>query len=288
MNRSLPAPYGRHLAGGQHDELTEGRSRLTLRGFWVGAFLSFFLSMGAPYANMAMRATNMAFDFNTPGAIFLFLVLVGLLNTLFKLAARDFRFAVGLALLATGGFGSYWISRGAVDWYSPGFWFGAFLALSAVWNVPVVQRGGTLALNRAELVLVYVMLLVVSALCTMGLTQQLLPALTGIFYYASPANQWAEKLFPLFPAQRVLVDDGAGNRGFYESGFSICSPRSKPSSSPYPASNPPANSSMGSRMSRSWPIRTAAASSPWWSWDCGLGAATCGTYGARPSTAMRT
>ena len=82
----------------------------------------------------------------------------------------------------------------------------------------MVQRGGTLALNRAELVLVYVMLLVVSALCTMGLTQQLLPTLTGIFYYASPANQWAEKLFPLFPSQRILVDDGAGNRGFYEGG----------------------------------------------------------------------
>lgn len=218
MNRALPAPYSRQLAGGQDAELTDaaGRSHLTLRGFWVGSFLSFFLSIGAPYANMAMRATNMAFDFNTPGAIFLFLVLVGLLNTLFKLTARDFRLAVGLALLTTGGFCSYWASRGAIDWYSPGFWFGAFLALSAVWNVPVVQRGGTLALNRAELVLVYVMLLVVSALCTMGLTQQLLPALTGIFYYASPANQWAEKLFPLFPAKRILVDDGAGNHGFYE------------------------------------------------------------------------
>ncbi len=220
MNRSLPSRYGRHLQGGQDNGLTDaaGRSHLTLRGFWVGAFLSFFLSIGAPYANMAMRATNMAFDFNTPGAIFLFLVLVGLLNALFKLTARDFRLAVGLALLATGGFCSYWASRGAVDWYSPGFWFGAFLALSALWNVPLVQRGGTLALNRAELVLVYVMLLVVSALCTMGLTQQLLPALTGIFYYASPANQWAEKLFPLFPRQRILVDDGAGNRGFYEGG----------------------------------------------------------------------
>ena len=220
MNRSLPSPYGQHLQGSQNDGLTDaaGRSHLTLRGFWVGAFLSFFLSIGAPYANMAMRATNMAFDFNTPGAIFLFLLLVGLLNTLFKLTARDFRLAVGLALLATGGFCSYWASRDAVDWYSPGFWFGAFLALSSLWNVPVVQRGGTFALSRAELVLVYVMLLVVSALCTMGLTQQLLPAITGIFYYASPVNQWAEKLFPHFPSQRILVDDGAGNHGFYEGG----------------------------------------------------------------------
>ncbi|MXY83849.1 MAG: hypothetical protein F4Y91_17760 [Gemmatimonadetes bacterium] len=220
MNRSLPSPYGRHLQGSQDEGLTDdtGRSHLTLRGFWVGAFLSFFLSIGAPYANMAMRATNMAFDFNTPGAIFLFLVLVGLLNTLFKLAARDFRLAVGLALLATGGFCGYWISRDAVDWYSPVFCFGAFPALSSVCTGPGLPGVVPGAFTRAELVLVYAMLLVVSALCTMGLTQQLLPALTGIFYYASPANQWAEKLFPLFPSQRILVDDGTGNRGFYEGG----------------------------------------------------------------------
>ena len=77
VNRALPTIYNSHLAGRRDTSLTDagGRSRLTLRGFWVGAFLSFFLAIGAPYTNMAMRSTNMAFDFNTPGAIFLFLVL---------------------------------------------------------------------------------------------------------------------------------------------------------------------------------------------------------------------
>ena len=61
----------------------DGAAGISWRGFWTGAFLSFFLAIGAPYANTAMHSTFMAWDFNTPGAIFLFLVLIGLLNVLF-------------------------------------------------------------------------------------------------------------------------------------------------------------------------------------------------------------
>ena len=220
MNRSLPTTYSRYLKGRRDISLTdaEGRSHLSARGFWVGAFLSFFLAIGAPYANMAMRSTNMAFDFNTPGAIFLFLVLIGLLNTLFKFTARDFRLAVGLAACVVGAVLWYYLGGGQVDIYALGFWFCVFMVVSSLWNVPVVWRGGTFALNRAELVLVYVMMLVTSALCTMGMTQQLLPAITGILYFASPENKWSAMLFPLFPERAVVVDDGSGNKGFYEGG----------------------------------------------------------------------
>ena len=44
---------------------------------------------------MAMHSTFMAWDFNTPGAIFLFLVLIGLLNVLFKVVARSGIWAIG-------------------------------------------------------------------------------------------------------------------------------------------------------------------------------------------------
>ena len=47
----------------------------------------FLLAIGAPYGNMIIRGSYMALDFSTPGAIFLFLLLAGLLNTLFKLSA---------------------------------------------------------------------------------------------------------------------------------------------------------------------------------------------------------
>ena len=75
--------------------------------------------------------------------------------------------------------------------------------------------GRSFALNRSELILVYIMLIIVAALCTMGMTQQLLPLMTGLFYYASPQNKWAEKLLPHVP-QRAMVNDGDNNRLFYE------------------------------------------------------------------------
>ena len=100
--------------------------------------------------------------------------------------------------------------------YSPGLIFSIFLLLCALINLPLAGQGRGLALNRAELIMVYAMLLIVSALCTMGLSEQLLPMISAIFYYASPENNWQEKLFPHFPAQKILVDDGARNTTLYE------------------------------------------------------------------------
>ena len=45
-------------------------------GIACGVFLSFFLAIGAPYGNMIIRGSYMALDFSTPGAIFLFLVMI--------------------------------------------------------------------------------------------------------------------------------------------------------------------------------------------------------------------
>ena len=78
-----------------------------------------------------------------------------------------------------------------------------------------VARGRSLALNRSELILVYAMMLIVSALCTMGMSEQLPGIISALFYYATPENRWAERLFPLLD-RRIVVDDGAGNVLFYE------------------------------------------------------------------------
>ena len=69
-----------------------------------------------------------------------------------------------------------------MDFLKPGLWFASFLVASAALNVGLVLRGGTLALGRADLVLVYIMLLMVAALCSMGMSQQLLPILAALFY----------------------------------------------------------------------------------------------------------
>ncbi|MBT4980609.1 MAG: hypothetical protein HOI20_15845 [Gemmatimonadetes bacterium] len=216
MRRVLPNAFATHLDSRAQSMGQDGAAGISWRGFWTGAFLSFFLAIGAPYANTAMHSTFMAWDFNTPGAIFLFLVLIGLLNVLFKVAARSRLLALALAVLALSSYVSYYLPQSDIDLLKPGFWFASFLVVSAVLNVGLVLRGSSLALNRADLVLVYIMLLMVSALCSMGMSQQLLPILAAFFYYATPQNKWEEKLHALFPEQTILVDDGQDNSTFFE------------------------------------------------------------------------
>ena len=218
MRRFIPNTFADHLESRPGTLKLAGRAGITWRGFWTGVFLSFFLAIGAPYANTAMHATFMAWDFNTPGAIFLFLVLIGLLNVLFKVAARNGAWALGIAVVALVAYLAYYLPQEQFDVLDPGWWLASFLVVSALLNLGAVLRGGSLALNRADLVLVYVMLLMVSALCTMGMSQQLLPIIAAFFYYATPQNQWEEKLRSLFPEYAILVDDGEDNRAFFEGG----------------------------------------------------------------------
>ena len=90
LRKVVPAAFRRYLNKEQKGQLDlEGEDqRLSWRGVWVGAFLSFFLAVAAPYGNMIIRGTYMSLDFSTPGAIFLFLVLIGPLNVAFKLGGR--------------------------------------------------------------------------------------------------------------------------------------------------------------------------------------------------------
>ena len=158
----------------------------------------------------------MALDFSTPGAIFLFLVLIGLLNVLFKVAASPLG-AAAWALVSCVLYSFYYGWVAPLDPFAPGFFFATFIVASSLLNMVLVSFGRSLVLNRAELILVYVMLLIVSALCTMGLSEQILPMITPrCFYFASPENKWKEELFPHFSAREVLVNDGSDSKTFYE------------------------------------------------------------------------
>ena len=216
MNRSVPEQYVQHIDTRGEGLVFGAGTTISWRGFWSGIFLSFFLAIGAPYANTAMHATFMAWDFNTPWAIFLFLVLIGVINALFKWAARSRVVALGLAFVASAAYLSYYVPQAQIDLLLPGLSFASFLVASALANAALCWRGDSLALNRADLALVYIMLLIVSALCTMGMSQQLLPVISSFVYYATPQNKWAEKLGPLLPQRRILVDDGFDNKSFYE------------------------------------------------------------------------
>ncbi len=211
--RGLSAEYREHLAQRDRASLGLRSGDLTWRGFWIGSLLSFFLATSAPYANMVL-ADYVAADFDTRGAIFLFFLLIGGLNLLLKLA-RGMGHALSLAAVTAAGWSWAYQPFDALDPYSPGLHFSSLLVLATLANVVAVARGRSLALNRSELILVYAMMLIVSALCTMGMSEQLPGMICALFYYASPENQWAERLFPHLD-RRTLVDDGAGNVLFYE------------------------------------------------------------------------
>ena len=183
LQQSIPKTYRYFLE--RRSAEGAGPQKLSFRAFWVGTFLSFFLAIGAPYGNMVIRGSYMALDFSTPGAIFLFLFLIGVLNLCFKLAARGLLSALLFAFVLIGAYAYAFWPFDELDPHSPGLIFSTFVVITALLNVKVVQDGASLALNRSELILVYLMLLIVSALCTMGLSEQLLPMLTALFYYAS-------------------------------------------------------------------------------------------------------
>jgi hypothetical protein len=137
------------------------KSGYTFKAFFIGSVFAAALAAGAPYGNMVLRGSYLTQDFSTPGAFFLFFVLVGVLNAPLKLL-------------------------------SP-----------------------TLGLNRAELIVVYSMMLIASAITTCGLSEYLLPIMTSWHYFATPENQWAELFHPYIREFMVPYDPQA-IKYFYE------------------------------------------------------------------------
>ena len=100
---------------------------LTLRALFVGSFLSFFLGVGANYSDIVIKGSYMTLDFSAPGAIFLFLVLVGLLNALFKLTARGAWIAVLAFAVVALTYAHHYYPFDKMPIYSPGVLFSSFI-----------------------------------------------------------------------------------------------------------------------------------------------------------------
>ena len=127
MNIGIPKDFRRYLSmrgvSVINDE-SQDHQPLTGRALAIGSFLSFFLAVGANYADIVIKGSYMTLDFSTPGAIFVFLVVVGGLNSLFKLTARwlwlSIAVPVGMAIIWLVHFAPY----DAVVLHSPGVLFG--------------------------------------------------------------------------------------------------------------------------------------------------------------------
>ncbi len=59
-------------------------------------------------------------------------------------------------------------------------------------------------MTSAELITIYTMMVVASAIPTMGLTAQVIPIASGAYYYASPKNNWAQSFLPHIAAWTAL------------------------------------------------------------------------------------
>jgi hypothetical protein len=217
MSQGIPKDFKRYFSVRGSSVIGEDDSDhqpIHLRALLIGAFLSFFLSVAANYADIIIRGSYLSLHFSTTGAILVLLILVGGLNVLFKLTAGRLWIAIGLFLLTATAYATHYAPFDNMLPYSPGVLFSSFMVGALALNIVLVAMGKTLALNRSELIVVYVMLMVVSSLAT-SLCEALLPAISGMFYYADPTNNWAQTLFPHLPTD-LVVNDGNNNRHFYE------------------------------------------------------------------------
>lgn len=97
---------------------------------------------------------------------------------------------------------------------NPGSIFLIFVVVAII-NVILggIHRG--LALDKSELAVVYIMLLIANTLPARGFSGYVLPTATGAVYYANPENKWAESVLPYLPQWATLQDENAIQR-FYE------------------------------------------------------------------------
>ena len=82
-----------------------------------------------------------------------------------------------------------------LDFSTPGAIFLLFL-LTAVFNNCLARINRRWALTPGECITVYIMMIVASAVQTMGLSGQLMAIITSPYYYASPENDWDKLLQP--------------------------------------------------------------------------------------------
>ena len=139
---------------------------------------------------------------NTPAPITGRSILVG--------AALSLAIAIGIP------YGSMVIqgSRLGLSSATPAAFFLLFVLLLTV-QVALGACKRTWAFSRGELVTIFVMMAVATAIPTRGVVGMLLPMITGTFYYATPENQWAELVHP-FLSDWMVVYDPLSVKAFYE------------------------------------------------------------------------
>lgn len=95
-----------------------------------------------------------------------------------------------------------------------------FLILLTILNSTLARRLSRLALERAELLVIYVMLTISTAIVSIDFLDVLVPMMTYPFRFASPENRWAETILPHIP-RWIGVSDPVAMKGWYEGNSSL-------------------------------------------------------------------
>ena len=95
-----------------------------------------------------------------------------------------------------------------------------FLFLITVLNVLMQHTFQISGLNPSELLLIYTMLSVASAICGLDMMQQLITYVGGITWMANPENEWKDLFFHHIP-KWLIVNDLDVLAGFHEGDSSI-------------------------------------------------------------------
>ena len=91
----------------------------------------------------------------------------------------------------------------------------SFFVFVTIINVGLGLVSRRLALSRAELATVYIMAMVAAILPTIGFVSYVLPIIAGVYYYATPENDWVYLIHPHLP-QWMVIDDYRAVKFFYE------------------------------------------------------------------------
>ena len=115
-------------------------------------------------------------------------------------------FAYARLAMATAGMSSDYITAGAIF---------LFFLLTAFINPVIKTVKHSWGFDRSELIIIYVMMIIGSAIPTWGFTANLVAMLPAIFYYATPENNWAELLHP-YVKYWMVPHDAEAIKYFFE------------------------------------------------------------------------
>ncbi|MBI2192264.1 MAG: hypothetical protein HYU36_09790 [Planctomycetes bacterium] len=140
---------------------------------------------------------------------------------------RPRAFLISLLLIP---FNAYWIMQIEAVWYSGhpttiSLFFNVILLLCVLIlvNHQVRRRWPRQALHPAEILVVYVMLSLASAMGGHDMLQVLTPTLTYPYYYAGPWNGWPDLFIDHLPSA-LMVDSPEAVKNFYDGRSSLYRP----------------------------------------------------------------